>query len=447
MSWSFVRRRYGDDSMFEKRDRLQQAVDVDGRTGCIGSDSLEASAECGAATTCLARDSGVQYIIIYESELRVMAGVSAEWGEQETAGSLFGLWTQGGRPAVFLVTGPGPKAIHSSVHCQHDVEFFHAIRDIIEPSTGLQHAGDWHGHHYLGLERPSEGDLGQVKAVTSKNRCSRWCGIITTVCRSDGSDPSPHRSQRNVDSSPPGIRISAFLYLDPQAGVYVPAALHVLPGISPVRMALLSSGKLDPTAIGEQGLCFPLQGIRYMPASVDRTTSAAPPILATLAEQLRQLPESARTKIELRSSTGIVTIAAPLADNHTAYVAVNDTPPHTALAVHVKSTTDGELRDVGDTILAGNRDLRVDQVYSRLASLDKGESMPPTPTKPQLPEDTAGTGTAEKKSTRTPASKSKLQELCKRIVGRVGKKTARKAEVRTHSGKRAKGGRTGAVGS
>jgi hypothetical protein len=438
MSYSFLRNPYGIPTMKGWRDRNQETDVGDHSAGAVGSAPTHASR---------GREGGAHYLIIYESELRVMAGLSAEWGEQETAGSLFGLWTQGGRPAVLLVTGPGPKAIHSSVHCQHDVEFFHTIRDIIEPSTGLQHAGDWHGHHYLGLERPSEGDLGQVRAVTSKNRCPRWCGIITTVCRNDGSDPSPHRSRQwNVDSSPPGIKISAFLYLDPQAGVYVPAALQVVPGISPVRMALLSSGKLDPTAIGEQGLCFPLQKIRYMLASVDRTTSAAPPVLATLAEQLRQLPESARTKIELRSSTGIVTIAAPLADNHTAYIAVNDTPPHTALAVHVKSTTDGELRDVGDTILAGNHDLRVDQVYSRLASLGKGESMPPTPTTPQLPEDTAGTGTAEKKSMRKPASKSKLKELCKRIVGRVGKKTARKAEVRTHSNKRTKGGRTGVVG-
>ncbi len=223
--------------------------------------------------------------------------------------------------------------------------------------------------------------------------------------------------------------------------------MHVLQGFSPVRMALLSSGKLDPIAIGEHGLYYPLNSICYRRARIYRAASVEPSILATLTEHIRQLPELVRTNIELCSFTGFITIAVPLTGNRTAYIAVGDIPPHSALAVHVKSTTTGEYKDVSDTILAGSRNLGVHQVYDRLTGEDTKESVLPTPAEPQPPEKTAGTGVPEKKATRKPASKSTLKQLCKRIVGRVGKKTARKADVQTRAGKRARGGRTRAVGS
>lgn len=448
MSLSCVRQLCGDGLTCEGQHQHQHVSGSTGANVRVGSDSINVSQEHNATAQPPCGAGGGHYITIYESELCVMAGLSATWGEHETAGSLFGLWTHGGRPTVVLVTGPGPMALHSSVHCQHDVEFFHSIRDLIENSTGMQHIGDWHGHHYLGLERPSQGDLGQIQAVTSKNHCSLWCGIITTALRNSRSDPSsPQSRQRIVRSSPPEIKINAFMYLDPQAGVYVPAAMHVLQGFSPVRMALLSSGKLDPIAIGEHGLYYPLNSICYRRARIYRAASMEPPILATLTDHIRQLPELVRTNIELRPFAGFVTIAVPLTGNRIAYIAVGDTPPHSALAVHVKSTADGKYNDVSDTILAGSRNLGVKQVYDRLTGEDTKESVSPTPAEPQPPEKTASTCVPEKKATRKPASKSTLKQLCKRIVGRVGKKTARKADVQTHAGKRARGGRTRDVGS
>ena len=72
-------------------------------------------------------DDQSHYIVIYESEFRIIAGISAQWSRRglETGGELFGLWTHGQRPFILLVTGPGHDAVHQPAYFSQAMHFFH----------------------------------------------------------------------------------------------------------------------------------------------------------------------------------------------------------------------------------------------------------------------------------------------------------------------------------
>jgi len=117
-----------------------------------------------------------EYTSIYESECRILAGISALWGKQrmESGGAIFGLWTHGARPVILFVTGPG-QAIHEPAYFEQEVDFVHRMNSIIAGKYGIQLIGFYHCHQFLGIQGPSSGDMSQVQSITSKNNFTRWC--------------------------------------------------------------------------------------------------------------------------------------------------------------------------------------------------------------------------------------------------------------------------------
>ena len=95
--------------------------------------------------------------LIYLSELDFIARCIQDFPNIETGGQLYGAWTASGAPRVIYAIGPGPKANHQSTFFNQDVEYLETIGAKLK-EYGLQHIGEWHSHHHLGLPHPSGHD-------------------------------------------------------------------------------------------------------------------------------------------------------------------------------------------------------------------------------------------------------------------------------------------------
>lgn len=101
--------------------------------------------------------------IIYKSELDFISRCILDYPHIETGGELFGFWTQLGTPVVLYAVGPGPHAQHHPTAFLQDPEYVDNIEVKICNITGLQHIGQWHSHHQLGLAHPSGGDVASMQ--------------------------------------------------------------------------------------------------------------------------------------------------------------------------------------------------------------------------------------------------------------------------------------------
>ena len=114
------------------------------------------------------------YAIIYKSELDYISRCILDYKDIETGGQLFGFWTTEGVPVVLYVIGPGPRANHQVAFFVQDLDYLSSIGNKIVYKYGLQHIGEWHSHHKLGLASPSGHDASTVvKAMRTyrKRRC------------------------------------------------------------------------------------------------------------------------------------------------------------------------------------------------------------------------------------------------------------------------------------
>jgi hypothetical protein len=304
---------------------------------------------------------------MFESEMRVVAGLSNAWENTEVASSIYGLQADDGSFVIFLVTAPGQDAMCNSVSCQHDLPFFYRTTRIIEDAFGLKWIGDQHSHHWMGLNLPSAGDLDQVRSVTSKNGRGRWCGIITTKVRDTARQAFRGLRQNSTSRAPsPQVKVNAFIYTSPRKGQFVRARIRVLAGMSPVRLSLLASRRLDPSDIGEPVSAFPMDRIIYDRAPFEGTPSGQRSNnLKTLGEQLSELPEDVQKKLDLHAADGVITITMPLRGDGRGYVALGERPPHRILAVHLEHDADDKT-DVTSVVIADASDLRLKQAYARL---------------------------------------------------------------------------------
>ena len=96
--------------------------------------------------------------LIYSSELEYIARCIQDYPNIETGGQLYGAWTASGAPRVIYALGPGPRANHQTTFFNQDVEYLESIGGKLK-EFGLQHIGEWHSHHSLGLPHPSVHDV------------------------------------------------------------------------------------------------------------------------------------------------------------------------------------------------------------------------------------------------------------------------------------------------
>ncbi len=131
--------------------------------------------------------------IIYASELETIGCHTADFPDLETGGDLFGFWTHSGFPIVHVATGPGPRAQRTSTSFFQDEDFLRDVGDTLRQRHGLQHIGEWHSHHRLGLKSPSGGDAHTVVRGMQRNDINQFFLMIVTLRpRSRGDVPTGH---------------------------------------------------------------------------------------------------------------------------------------------------------------------------------------------------------------------------------------------------------------
>jgi transcriptional regulator with XRE-family HTH domain len=192
------------------------------------------------------------FLVTWESELRAIAAEAMAWSI-ETGGDLFGRWQD--VPTILLATKAGPAAQRNHAHFRLDVDYLRELSESMASDWALRYFGDWHSHHRLGLSAPSGGDRKRIFSIAGRNQFTNMTEIIVTL---------------DDSGSEPVVRIHPWVY-DLSSGQDAPAPLRakLLPGLSPIRHALLARKTLP-----EQNLLawekMPLDRIRI-------GSDAAPP--------------------------------------------------------------------------------------------------------------------------------------------------------------------------
>lgn len=111
---------------------------------------------------------------IYKSELDFISRCILDYKNIETGGQLFGYWTADGSPVVVYAIGPGKDANHQIAFFNQDVHYLLSVGKILIHQYGLQHIGEWHSHHKLGLAQPSAHDASTIADTIQEKRLSKF---------------------------------------------------------------------------------------------------------------------------------------------------------------------------------------------------------------------------------------------------------------------------------
>lgn len=112
--------------------------------------------------------------IIYQSELDFISRCILDYPNIETGGELFGFWTATGIPVVLFAIGPGANANHQVKFFNQDVDYLVRVGRGFIRKFGLQHIGEWHSHHQLGLPEPSAHDAQTMSSCITQRHLGRF---------------------------------------------------------------------------------------------------------------------------------------------------------------------------------------------------------------------------------------------------------------------------------
>lgn len=112
--------------------------------------------------------------IIAKSEIDYISRCILDYKHIETGGQLFGDWTADGTPRVLYAIGPGRNANHQSTFFNQDVDYLVKVGRLLNEKFGLQHIGEWHSHHQLGLAHPSGHDASTMATSIKNNHLGRF---------------------------------------------------------------------------------------------------------------------------------------------------------------------------------------------------------------------------------------------------------------------------------
>ena len=254
-----------------------------------------------------------EHVVIFESELQLIAANAVAWGNVETGGGLYGLRTHSGTPVVYLGTPPGPRAVHDAVFFQQDLDWFQKCNTRMLKDFGIQFQGQWHSHHSLGLTRPSSRDLESIVSIMRKNALQDFVQLIVTHNARDLADrenlrgSSRQRKWRTALSLCPGsrhigdnphlqVRINAFVFRPSSTPELVEVPLRVLPGMGPFRLAARSSAGTAALVRFPEALLSG-ENMTYDSVNVRTGVSSLP---VQLEQQLLELPEEVLPRCAIR---------------------------------------------------------------------------------------------------------------------------------------------------
>ena len=157
--------------------------------------------------------------IVYQGELDFISRCILDYPDIETGGQLFGFWTAAGVPVVLYAIGPGTRANHQVAFFNQDIEYLTAVGSVLASQYGLQHIGEWHSHHQLGLAHPSGHDAATMVHGIKRQNLGRFLLCIGT-----------YADAASV--------INAFNFTQDSGSDYVHASWDIKPGASPYRSAI-----------------------------------------------------------------------------------------------------------------------------------------------------------------------------------------------------------------
>ena len=273
------------------------------------------------------------FLVIWESELRAIAADATAWSV-ETGGDLFGRWHD--VPNVLLVTKAGPAAQRNHAHFRLDVDYLRSLSETMASDWALRYFGDWHSHHRLGLSSPSGGDRRRIVSIAGRNQFPGMAEIIVTI--DDARDESI-------------IRIHPWIYdLSSESPAPLSMRVKVLPGLSPLRQALLARKTLPEQdfAAWEK---VSLQRIRI-------GNDAKPPLLEpipdvdsvtrerTLAQLAEALQGASGEPVEHHTTGFGAIFVAQLTDSYYLAFALGSVWPMPVLEVHRMNRADGSTEPI-----------------------------------------------------------------------------------------------------
>lgn len=156
--------------------------------------------------------------LIYKGELEYISKCVLDYPNIETGGDLFGFWTYSGFPVIQYVIGPGKNSNHQVAFFNQDLEYLQKVGDALRVSNGLQHIGEWHSHHKLGLAEPSGHDITTVTRAIDNYNLGKFFLVITNVLESSSG-------------------INGFMFKKEQGRIFDYTGWVVLDGESPIRNA------------------------------------------------------------------------------------------------------------------------------------------------------------------------------------------------------------------
>ncbi len=156
--------------------------------------------------------------LVYEDEAKRIANLTLQYPDIETGGSLFGYWTHSGSPIISIASGPGCDSRHHRTSFYQDEAYLHDLGTMLYDQHGLQHVGEWHSHHRMGLNEPSQGDVNTILSGMHQMGWSRFLLLITTI-----KDPEV------------GLVLENYFLFSKNKAEPEPLRILTLPGSSPFR--------------------------------------------------------------------------------------------------------------------------------------------------------------------------------------------------------------------
>lgn len=114
------------------------------------------------------------YVVFYRSEIDYISRCILDYKNIETGGQLFGLWTSRGIPVIMYAIGPGRNANHQQTFFNQDLQYLNEVGTPIINNFHLEHMGEWHSHHQLGLAHPSGHDASNIIHNMQRERFRRF---------------------------------------------------------------------------------------------------------------------------------------------------------------------------------------------------------------------------------------------------------------------------------
>ena len=158
---------------FAKRNHLPQPG-TEGETADVLHPVAQARAVAPEMSRADVRDVPAETAVIYQSELDYISRCILDYPCIETGGQLFGFWSASGTPIVVYAIGPGRRANHQITFFNQDLEYLTTLGRVLVDKYGLQHMGEWHSHHRLGLARPSGHDADTMVNSIRKGNLGRF---------------------------------------------------------------------------------------------------------------------------------------------------------------------------------------------------------------------------------------------------------------------------------